>query len=204
IKDYDRALSDLAAQKDAADLKRMDEKKRADVQHSIDDLIVKSSQLQNKDLAPFQGVWKATEVLVDGKAIQNRQQQQSFDWIIIDDRIVHVVDGQPHIGKIRISHPGGKTQIDVTLDGPAAGPATTTVFVEFAGDKMKRTFPAQTNPKHPGLSITLKRQDGERGAMPPLPQRPAGSEMPTIHTPFPLLPPTPAEKAELNLLAARA
>src|SRR5262249_41821817 len=116
----------------------------------------------------------------------------------------HVVDGQPHIGSLHVSHPGGKMQIDVRLDGQPAGSGTTSVFVEFDGDKMKLTFPAQTNPKHPGLSVTLQRQDGDKGAMPPLPRRPPGSEIPTIHTPFPLVPPTPAEQAELNLLAANA
>jgi RNA polymerase sigma factor (sigma-70 family) len=117
---------------------------------------------QTKDLAPFQGVWKAVEVLAGDKAVQHPQQLRSFDWIVIDNRIVHIVDGQAKIGSIRVSHPAGKTQIGVTPDSQASASNTISAFVEFEGDKMKLKFPASADPNHPGLTVTLQRQDVEK------------------------------------------
>jgi hypothetical protein len=65
-----------------------------------------------------------------------------------------------------VSHPAGKTQIEVTVDIQAAASAATSAFVEFEGDKMKLTFPPHADPNYPELTVTLQRQDVQKESKP--------------------------------------
>jgi RNA polymerase sigma factor (sigma-70 family) len=181
IKDYDRALTDMATQLDKSKFQKVAETWRV---------------ATKKELEPFQGSWKAVSVVVGDQALQNPQQLRTFDWIIINDRIIHVVDGQAQIGAFNVGSADGETVLEVTVEGQAAPSSRTKAFVEFIGDRMKLTIPGKDS-KHPSLTITLQRQANST--------RPESPEIPKVHTPFlPLLPAEKGREGELRVAKAEA
>ncbi|HLW68674.1 MAG TPA: sigma-70 family RNA polymerase sigma factor [Gemmataceae bacterium] len=229
LKDYQRALAENSAKLDQAKQKELDEQKAKHKTH-IDELIkdydraiaemaiqLDKSKLQKlaepwpaatrKELEPFQGVWKVTEQLFEGKAPPGPNQPADHEWIVLDDNVMLIYGDKPRMGKIQLSSKDGKPQLSITYS-TEAGPITAAGTYEFEGGKLKLTLATQSSPnsaKPAIVTITLQRRGDRKD------YRTDAPGIPKVYTPFPVLPPdknTDAElrvaKAEAELLAARA
>ncbi|HEV3145942.1 MAG TPA: sigma-70 family RNA polymerase sigma factor [Gemmataceae bacterium] len=173
IKDYDRALVDMAAHLDESKLRKYAETSRVTT---------------HNELEPFQGLWQVTEVQIDGKAPLDPKRFLEDYWIVLDDNLITVSDGKTQMYKIHLSRTEGKPQFKLTLSGQSGTTFTADASFEQQGEKIKVTVIPQvgsSNVKPPPMTMTLKRKATDKGS----------TGVPTIPTPFPMTPAGPADKA---------
>src|SRR5262249_26438467 len=102
-----------------------------------------------KELEPFQGLWKVTELLYNDKRAPGKL--PDLEWIIIDDNLVILIEGaDARMGKIRVVSPADrKGELSVTYSNENGTTFNASGTYEWQGDKLKLTMLPESRPGSP-------------------------------------------------------